>query len=78
MKIEDPPSSGGLKAESLKKDGRRRKDPPSPYTAGLWRGTHGASGRKGKRLEDQKLRRFEGEQVEGFRFGEFSWSIFNS
>ena len=31
--------------------------------------------RKDRRLEDQKLRRLEGEQVEGFRFGEFTWSI---
>ena len=29
-----------------------------------------------RRLEDQKLGRLEGEKVEGFRFGEFSWSIY--
>jgi EpsI family protein len=33
-------------------------------------------GGKDRRLEDQKLRKLEGEQVEGFRFGEFTWSIF--
>ena len=32
-------------------------------------------GRKDRRSEDQKLRKLEYEKVEGFRFGEFTWSI---
>jgi hypothetical protein len=35
-----------------------------------------AQGDRNKRLEDQKLRRSDNKHVEGFRFGEFSWSIF--
>jgi len=34
-----------------------------------------AQSEEDRRLEDQKLRKLEGEQGEGFRFGEFSWSI---
>jgi hypothetical protein len=33
-------------------------------------------GGKDRRLEDQKVRRLESEQVEGFRFEEFTWNIF--
>jgi exosortase len=57
----------GLKAQGLKKDGRGRKDPPSSETAGLWRGKH--EGRETK--DDGRWTR----QDEGFRFGEFTWSI---
>jgi hypothetical protein len=55
---------------------RKRKNPPSSDTAGLWRGKHEGRGRENKKLEDQKLRKLEGEQVEGFRFGDFTWKIF--
>jgi len=34
-----------------------------------------AQSEEGRRLEDQKVGRLEGEKVEGFRFGEISWSI---
>ena len=57
----------GLKARGLKKDGRGRKNPPSSETAGLWRGKH--EGRETK--DDGRWTR----QDEGFRFGEFTWSI---
>ena len=35
-----------------------------------------AQGEEDRRSEDKKVGRLEGEQVDGFRFGEFSWSIF--
>ena len=41
---------------------RKRKNPPSSDTAGLWRGKHEGRGRENKKLEDQKLRRLENEQ----------------
>jgi hypothetical protein len=72
---------GGWKMDWVRKrwmmgEGRKRKDYMSSVTAGLWRGKHEGRGRENKKLEDQELRKLEGEQVEGFRFGDFTWKIF--